>query len=567
VGKTSKINGPQAVEARGLDRPASPTEPRSSLGARRGCAGADAGVAYAPVAVSSEAAAPAPEPRVSHRSSLALVYPFVFEDDQFGDLVRRVNESAWNVGKLRVWEPRQLSERDLLEHVARHLGGGEGSNTARWWRMRHEALSSPHGLRANNKWLVDLPRRASLPVQIEGVDLALFNLGVGLVCFTVSVRSESVADWLDLGHYLRFARRRGRVAAIHVLNRRGFDPETRTVLTEEWFPDPFGRGSDMGAGTFADLVEIALLTATADADERWWRDVFVPGQLLPYTTLFVDGVAEGDVGDLLKRARTHARSRQDVTRSPTSLAPEDLLQIGETQWFHFTLSGGGLLAVNGGERAAHLGDEQFLVIFLLALYQRFFLTKLMSDIGSHWFEGEEDARVQAFRRIHESLLDFTARGYAAQLMQRPLPHRCYLAWQRKFQIERLYREVSDATERMHDYVQDRWRERESERQAAQSLETERQARRFELAIGMLAVAIGIPSLVLAFLGINIRGLTAGGGISLVSVWMVSTGALALGIATLALLWYRATRRRVREAAVTAELTHRSPSHSGAAREG
>jgi hypothetical protein len=127
-------------------------------------------------------------------------------------------------------------------------------------------------------------------------------------------------------------------------------------------------------------------------------------------------------------------------------------------------------------------------------------------------------------------------------MQRPLPHHCYLAWQRKFQIERLYREVSDATARMHDYVEDRWRERESERQAARSGAAERQARRLELAIGILAIGIGIPSLVLAFLGINIRGLTAGEGISLLAVWAVSALGLAVGVAALATLWFRMSRR-------------------------
>ena len=69
---------------------------------------------------------------------------------------------------------------------------------------------------------------------------------------------------------------------------------------------------------------------------------------------------------------------------------------------------------------------------------------------------------------------------------------------------------------MHGYLDNRWREQQADREALVREEAQARARRLESAIGMLAALIGIPALVLAFLGINIRGLTAGTGITLIA---------------------------------------------------
>jgi hypothetical protein len=55
-------------------------------------------------------------------------------------------------------------------------------------------------------------------------------------------------------------------------------------------------------------------------------------------------------------------------------------------------------------------------------------------------------------KLTTRLLSFTARGYFSQVMQRAHHHRCYCRWQELFLLDRLFREVSEEIQEMHNYL-------------------------------------------------------------------------------------------------------------------
>ena len=96
---------------------------------------------------------------------------------------------------------------------------------------------------------------------------------------------------------------------------------------------------------------------------------------------------------------------------------------------------------------------------------------------------------------------------------------------------------------MHDYLQTKRTERirqlaeEQQQQAAKQAldEAEREraaqerARHLEEQISLLGIIIGIPALILSFLGINLIGITSNEGLLLWQALLFSMGGVALGV--------------------------------------
>ena len=105
---------------------------------------------------------------------------------------------------------------------------------------------------------------------------------------------------------------------------------------------------------------------------------------------------------------------------------------------------------------------------------------LSREVSEHWLRGGEKERTVIFERIRDRLLEFTARGYFTQVMQREHHHRVYRKWQEVFQLERLYQEVSEEVREMHEYLQTR------------------QVHKLERRINALSAFIGVPALMFGF---------------------------------------------------------------------
>jgi hypothetical protein len=458
-------------------------------------------------------------------SLVQFVYPFLFEA---GTLERRkdvVAKAQWQGrgGSLSVWQKGRFPREDLLAHVERYLNPpGDTTPTALLWTMENNTLQSPSGLGGSANWFLTLQRK-EIPFQLTDVQLSLFRVGVGFLTVSAKLKSQEVADWLDFLHYFRFIRGQ-RGVGLRMERRTGKDQ------VSPFFPQPAG-GTEKhpdGEGHFAEIVSAILNTAAIEGDTKdadWWQEVFVPGQLIPFATLYVDGQEMGEeaVANLLYRVRNFFPSERVIQPASNDLRFDhpSLLAYADRMWFVFSLEGGAFVAINAPETdffrrelPTHLRREYFL-LFLLTLHQRFALMSLSQQVSEHWLRDDEWERIQTFEHIRDTLLEFTARGYSSQAMQRAHHHRVYRHWQETFQLERLYQEVSDEVREMHEFLQ------------------MRQSQRLEERLNFLTFVIGIPALLFGFLSINLYHITAKE--EGLSIWLASALA-AVALVVGLILW-------------------------------
>ncbi|MCS7224025.1 MAG: hypothetical protein NZ959_05650 [Armatimonadetes bacterium] len=464
-------------------------------------------------------------------SFIYFVYPFLFDAEKFQERAEAIRAAQWQGREqtLLVWRQQEFPEEDLLAYVQRYLNPPPGTwATAYLWKMDHQPLHSPFGWGADARWNLIIPKKeipfrwGDVPLNgltLDGVQLALFSIGVAFLSFATTVKSDDISDWLDFLHYFQFIRGQRKVG-IRAQRRTGKDQ------WEPFFPEPAGgvKEHPQGEGTFGDILESILNTGArigerhsdnAQPDNKWWSEVFVPGQLMPFAVLYADSteVTDRQIGELLYRVRNFFPANRVLQPTPDDLSYNhpSLLSYGDKMWFVCTLEGGAFIAVNAPdtdffrrELPRHLKDQYFL-LFLIALHQRFALMSLSQDVSEHWLQREE--RVQTFERIRDRLLNFTARGYFVQVMQREHHHRVYEKWQQVFQLEQLYQEVNDEVREMHEYA------------------LSESTKRLENRLNLLGALIGVPSLVIGFLGINIYNITIkGDGLPLwLTVLLVSLG--------------------------------------------
>ncbi len=467
--------------------------------------------------------------KVDENASFArFVYPFLFDARTFDNRMEAARSAHWE-GRNRqfeVWSQESFDEFDLLPQVRDYLNRGTPP-TARLWELRHDALDSPAGLGARADWTLMLLRQGKeIPFYLGAVHLMLFSVGVGFLTVSTKPESAEVANWFDFLHYFRYAWR-GREVRVHVQRRIGKDQ------VGPYFPQSAGgleRHPD-GIGPFGEIVEALLREAALPRErtealdgKRWWEEVFVPNQLLPYAAVYVDGVSEGgnperETVELLYRMRNFFHSGQKIHPTPEDSRFYDhpaLLPYAEGMWFVFSLDGGAFVACDAprdnfwrGTLPDHLRRVYFL-LFLLVLHQRYALTMLEEGVARHWIVGEarqaEQEREAAFERIRDMLLSFTARGYFSQVMQQEHHHRVYQRWQETLQVQRLYEEVRDEVQEMYQYVLIRQTERlqqaQEEEQRQQQEAQERERRRtwqLEWRLNLIVALVGLPLLALTFL--------------------------------------------------------------------
>jgi hypothetical protein len=134
---------------------------------------------------------------------------------------------------------------------------------------------------------------------------------------------------------------------------------------------------------------------------RWWRETFVPGQLLPYAVVYVDGVRADKAALLLYRIRHFFPSRREICPAPEDLRLDHdaYLTYADRQYFLFSLKGATFVAFDAPATdffRRELPDHLRVRLYLLALHRRFTLIQLSEAVSDHWLG---------------RLLTFTARGY------------------------------------------------------------------------------------------------------------------------------------------------------------
>lgn len=506
--------------------------------------------------------------KVSKNSFVSFLYPFRFESSTYNDLISKTNslKATTKQGEQPLWIRNEFVEDDLLPHVARYLNTpDDASSTSRLWRMNATALNSPAFLGGYADWELHTPQ-GNFRFVLKSFKLILFRAGVGFLGLRVELESESLPDWQNFIHYSRYLRRSNQVR-LRVMRRSGVDAATRQPIYEPYSPPILEKTATDSPGEFA-LGEILseLLNRLAPAEkQQWWQEVFVAGQLIPFVVLCVNQLPSDQTPGLLYTTRNFFHSGQGLHPAGEDLRADhhSLLPYAERQWFTSSLDGGAFVGVDmpvtpffQHTLMGHLRKQYFL-LFVLAQHQRFVLINLSNQVSQHWLHSDDIVRAGAFERIRDALLDFTARGYFAQVMQREHHHRYYRKLQNEFDLDRLYREVRDEVTEMHHYLQMKRtaylqelaeaQKKEGEEQRAQmeavAAEEARRDRRLEKRISLIGLVIGAPVLIISFLGINLVGLTTTSeGLKPLKALLLIAGLSAILIAAVIVLMWASSRK-------------------------
>ena len=442
--------------------------------------------------------------KIAECSFLHFVYPFTFRPEMFEARVQAIyaNKKVWTEDKFPVGE--------TLSHVADYLRPADDKpHPARLWKLseqNHNELRLTRDLAGN--LAVD---KREIPFTFGGaqknspvVQLALFSVGVGFLTVAARPESREIPDWLAFLHYFR------------VMN--GSHNVSMRVLSPPDVKKAFHFATDDAQGSnFNHILETLLKTASLPEDaKQWWYDVFVPDRMIPYAALFVDGAAvEAERATLLYRVRNFFRADQTVIATPADLQIEGnpaLMPYADGQQFTFSLEGSAFVGFDTPENEffrvtlpSHLRDQYFLV-FLLTLHQRFALMRLSQRVGERWSEGKQ-ARITNFKRIREAFLDFSASGYFVQVMQREHHDRFYRKWHQTFQMDKLYQEVRDEVREMHEYLR---LEQAEHTQELQEIQNDLQAAQNDLQaaqtnlISRFGIALALIASLFAFFSVHIK---------------------------------------------------------------
>lgn len=466
-----------------------------------------------PVRVGGDDAAASPNAMVDRTaSSIRFVYPFVFAAESLSQRAERFTAVKRTVGKAErhVWRRQSFVTDDMLAHVAAFVDPPSGAPpSARLWRVDDDVLRSPSGLGAGRThpgadWVL-VTRSGAVAFAIEAIELALFEHGAGFLTVSAIPESPELSDWFTFLHFFRYAggKRASEVRATRTVGLDGADGQARAAGFFPSFADHGDGAGDIASQPRAFREVIAGLLsggARPGATHEWWREIFVPGMLLPYASLFVDGCPVDDMQTVRYRLRNFFHADQFVHPSGDD-GGAGLLQYAADQWFFSSLNGGGFLAFDAPQTEffritlpGHIRAQYFL-LFLLALEQRFVLMQLSQEVAEQWGgRGErptETARAAAFADIRDRLLAFTAQGYFAQTMQEEHHHRSYAQWQETFELPRLYDTVAAEVREMHAYLEQRQRDHVEHMARVQESRSLTIDRRLNLVTWLLGIPVSL----------------------------------------------------------------------------
>jgi hypothetical protein len=389
-------------------------------------------------------------------SSIYFVYPFTFDIASFDSLNQAIQEAKSPEKQMAFWESSSFPTEDLLFHVANYLNPTDNRTpTAQLWKLS-DAVRHLFGFQY--PWEL-ISRQGAVPFAFgkdgkggEVAQLMLFRVGVGFLILQVQPKLNTLQDWLNFLHYFRFLK--GQQGSKVTVQKKQWDGKKPSGFVEDYFPEIAQCPPDKKP-QFSYIVK-ALLHSVSP--QPWWNEIFVPGQMLPFVSLYVDNFPEAQTPHLLYKLQNFFHPNQGDDPAPEDLDAQiqPWLPYARGQWFVCTLEGSSFLAVNASnqqffrETLPHHLRHQYFLLFLLTLHQRFALMSLSEQVAESWVK-DEATRLQQFDAIRDRLLWFTARGYFAQVMQREHHHRCYCKWQEVFQLDRLYREVHDEVREMQEY--------------------------------------------------------------------------------------------------------------------
>lgn len=434
------------------------------------------------------------------RSQVRFVYPVIFDAETFPARTAAVEARRWE-GLDRLWIADDRAPDEAIRAVRDYFVPTAGRGAlARHWKLDGNALQSLKGLGAatSAEWYLEAAGRR-MRFCLERVELSLFHLGVGLVSVELKPAARELDTWLDLLHFGRCLCRDD--IRLEIRRRTGLDPQTGQAQWSDWSPDPERLGTSRpGAFGLGPLIATLLATARLQGGAAdWYREVFVPGYMLPVASLFLRDVPQEEQSRALYRIENffHAAQPIHLSAAVERLAERQRLPYADRQWFLFSLEGGAFVAFDPPEGTFFqetlpgILQQQYFFLFQLVLYQRAVLTMLSNEVAERWLSSQQPLTIQEalFAHLRRQILDYSARVHFNQVMPRHNHHRYYRRWQKEFQIESLYSEVRREIDDIHEHVA-----------AQRSALVQDGLHRLDLRLRQVAFLLGPPALLLSYLG-------------------------------------------------------------------
>ena len=404
---------------------------------------------------------PAPPPdeaRVDVRASFILwVYPFVFRPETYEARVARLfaPDSRFATNKPAIYDDT------LLPHVSRFLTrdpadiGSVSLFLAKPGKSAEMLLFGEASQQLS--WHLIAAGKSAMPFRFAGaVQLALFEGGTGFCAVSAFPTGDAAGDWSDFLHYFRYADGRGKETRVRATRPNGTEAVCQPVLT----------GIERLLREEIALTRRAGQTPTLAADE--FSDIFVPGRLLPYAALYVDGMPADERGTFLFRTRhffDSARFLLPATDETRADHPAHWQYVKDG--YVVQTQGGGVFVLFDAPYARrgpatffrgnlpHLFQETYFVLYLLVLSQRFVLLTLSERVAWYWKAAPTLAeRAALFAEIRDRLFLFRARGHFRQAAHQIGNQMAYHRWQDVLEIDSLYDEVEREVDDMEAYLRE-----------------------------------------------------------------------------------------------------------------
>lgn len=453
------------------------------------------------------------------RSFVYFIYPFTFIKGDSSDRVLRIAKEVLNDSDK--WRPIEtFPEEDMLPHAVHFFKEYKELEAVVHFREMSKNLQKEFGLIDEIKWKLAYPNADSesdATVELgfkfgrtgnsDGViQIAFFPSGLGFLIISAKPVSDKCSDWLDFVYYFR---------KINSPKKIWIDFSS---VSESNIPSNIKKIKDAhpeGKLVLEDIIDSILESACPIDNDTSKEEIFVRDRMIPFTGLFINDLKDKstELPLLLYRMRKFFHSGQGILPSETDLAlnQQGILPYAKDQWFISSLDGGWFTAFGAPtddiffreQFPRHLQKTYFLE-FLLVQYQRFTLIMLSEDVAASWPKFKKSGDIGLFEKIRNTLLQFTARGYFSQIMQRSNPDAYYLELQDILHVHRLYNEVSNEVNEMHQFVT-----------LNQAEESRKRGKGFENRVEQFGIIFAVLALVTGFLGVNLNSITCkDGGITI-----------------------------------------------------
>ena len=391
------------------------------------------------------------------QSVLRFVMPVAFPEME-GHGGYRFEQRVDRLASTECWQLLGGETQGFLSHVRMHL------NTCRPYSGGGDELridpSGAFGYIFESTEPADLPlprldfcfrvpgAGRFVDVDIVAAQAGIFRLGVGFACLELKPRSDSLPDWLDALHFLRFYRARGeKLRSVHS------PQDSNEMLRMEDFLGPIlaAAALDGERSPFPSRDD-----ARGHPHGRRIKELYTRGEFLTYVVLFSDGIPADDQRRFLYTVANRFRSASQVMPSEEDDEDQWRLPYQGGQQFLNTIEGSAFVAFDAGHTQFDLNTLPFhlrttyFTLFLLALLQRFALDQLSESVAlstgrvlSESERGHARGELKRITSLDARLLDFTSRCYFVQVSQTEHHHTYYKRLRDVNQIEERYREVTE----------------------------------------------------------------------------------------------------------------------------